>query len=213
MEEQQDPKNRLETLEVKKRELLDRMRKVNNAMRDKREEVIRLVPSLRGKAWLRGEKTKSAVDTIEFEISTQAFTPAQERMLLKKLKKAQEDMDAALKLDGMRGKVDEARKVMGSLAAERDALDAGLKAVRADLETTYKAILEGNANAFKQRNEKREGQRQQREGHRQDSERERFQRQKFDRRKEEEKENAQYMKQHDDFVPLEEIAEIKRKKE
>ena len=34
MEEQQDPKLKLEQLEARKRELLDRIRKVNGAMRD-----------------------------------------------------------------------------------------------------------------------------------------------------------------------------------
>lgn len=209
MESVEDPKQKLEALEAKKRELIDKIRNVNSSMRAKRDDVVKLVPSLRGRAWLHGERTKTAVDSIEFEISTSAYTPAQERLMLKRLKKAQGEMDEALKLEGVRGKVEAARKEMGELAAQRDAIDLELRTVRADLETTYKLILESNAAAYKQMKEKRQDQRREFEHSRRPQHRQ----QRPDRRKEEMNEMAPYMKQHDDFVSLEEIAEIKKKKE
>lgn len=215
MEEQANPQKKLEELEAKKRELIEKIRGANTQLRQKREEIIKLVPALRGKAWVSGKKTRTEVDDIEFEIATRAYTPAQERLMLKRLKKAQEEMDQAIKLDGVRDKVEVARKELEGFEKARNDIATELDKTRAELDTVYKEVLAKNRENYSKMQEKREGERRQRDDRR-DRERshqrfERGRRENAERRKEEMKEIEPYMKKHDDFVSLEEIAEIKKK--
>lgn len=216
MDSQKDANSsRMEELEAKKRELVSKIRQVNTELREKRQHIASLLPNIRGKGKMSGRRLVEEVEGIEFQISTTAFTPAQEKSLIKRLKKAKEELDAAMKVDGVREKLDAARVEISALDRQYLEIDGQIKAVRAELDTLYKDILSKNRQAFEQRQHAREERQRQDGERRQRNEREegfrRMRSERDSRRSEERKEMEPFMKEVDPFVSLEEIAEIKRK--
>ena len=195
---------KLEELEKEKRKLVARIKEIGAALREKRKELSILSGSVRGKGGLSGGRMKAEVEKIEFQISTSAYTPAQEKQLIKRLAGAQKVLADAMKVDGVREKLDAAKAQADVLSAEYYAVDGSLKRVRGELERLYTAIIEKNKESYQQARKARQDERNRRE---EEARRATV----AHRRKEERSENEPYMKEVDPFVSLEEIAEIKRK--
>ncbi len=130
-------RSRIEELEKKKSELIERIKQLNRRIRYKEYEQKALVPFL--------EKTKEVViaplrkrkRTMEFRIATAAYTPRIEKELLKEMRKIDEDLEKVKEVERARRKAKYVEKDISDGKTEIVTIETNLKVIRDDLKKMY----------------------------------------------------------------------------
>ncbi|VVB56837.1 Uncharacterised protein [uncultured archaeon] len=181
---------------ARKREIIDKLKESNSAIEKAKQELMAL-PQTGRPGRNSPERLEEQADRLEFQIATSAYTPAQEKALIRKLDVIRLELAAAKKEFETSGIGAEARKRLSDARNERRALVGELQTLRKEIDTIYKQLKDTDA--------QRAAERAERQTRRSAGEERRK------AREEERKEMEPYMKEVDPFVSLEEIAEIKRK--
>ncbi len=194
-----------------KHELIDQLRARNEQIAKIREAIQAIEPPQRDNGKDSPARISKSIDALDFQISTSAFTPAQEKELLRRMQILKTQLAEATKHDKTNVKLDEQYTLLRAELEARTSLRKQISAIGDELEALYQTIIREGAEHAKKRKEigeKRD------EAHVRHQEFESRRKERADRtrhREEERKELEPYMKAHDPFVSLEEIAEIKKK--
>ncbi len=149
MADEEEIRSKIEELEKRKAELIEKIKKINRRLRYKKYEQKALEPFL--------EQTKSVVvepfrrkkRILEFKISTQAYTPKLEREWLKEVKKVDKKLDELREVERARRKKRYIDKDITDAEEEVQHIEKELKSLRDDLKKLYDAMKEFKSAARK----------------------------------------------------------------
>lgn len=204
MENSQDPKQLMENKSREKKEKISTLRQVNKELAELQTQLDEAMPKDIANRGQSPAMLQKKIDKMEFHIATTAYTPAQEREMLREVQDARKEMQKANADDKTWGKVREIRSKLREKRQLRKDIRKNLDALSAELDVLYKSIIaqgtkdvENRKDMYKKREESKERS---------------FKHREFRQRKDaERKEMAPYMKEMDSFVSLEDIAEVKKK--
>jgi uncharacterized coiled-coil DUF342 family protein len=130
-------KKRIEELEQKKSELIEKIRALNKRLRYKEYEKKAFQPFLEQTKDVKIGPLRKEINMLEFKIATQAFTPKQERELLKRLKKLDAEFAKVRDIERARHKSRLIEKDIEAVQKEISVVDEELKKVRGELKKLY----------------------------------------------------------------------------
>ncbi|MEM4633657.1 MAG: hypothetical protein QW275_00715 [Candidatus Anstonellaceae archaeon] len=190
----------LDELITIRQQIIEQLKEKNPKLTQAKKELSELLPSLKGKGASKALELMKEEERIEFSIATEAYTPKQEKELLKRLRQIRAELSHHKELDAIRKQVEEKKAAVRQLVSEIKELEKKLAEARAACDAKYAEVLAERKAAFEKRQREKERQKQEqlnkmREMH------------KIKRQKEFQK----YAKNYDDTVSMEEIVEIERK--
>ncbi len=211
MEDLQSARAAMEQKTQRKRELINQLKGMNAKLMELREELNKHAPAAAPARRTPTQRLQEKAEHMEFVIGTSAYTPAQERAMLKELKLVQAQIGQASVQDKASAEVSALRAKLREQLTARAALQTELDALRSELETLYQVILKAGAERAQIHAQREEHKARQGERRAQDEGRRKVFDERRKAREEEKAEMAPYMKEVDPFVSMEEIAEIKKK--
>lgn len=204
MENQDNPKELMEAKSKLKKEKISILRQVNKQLADLQKELDEAMPKDQQARSQNPARLQERVDKMEFYISTSAYTPAQEREMLRQVQEMRKELKKALADDKTWGKVREIRSKLRDARNQRKEIRKELDGLTAELDTLYKAIIAQGAKTAEKR---RENEQKRTEFRERSYRREEYRKNQDAQRKE----MAPYMKEVDSFVSLEDIAIVNKK--
>ncbi len=142
MVEEEEVRARIDELEKKKAELIDKIKKINRRLRYKNYEKKALEPFLESTKDVVIEPYRRKKRILEFKISTQAYTPKLEREWLKEVKKVDEKLDELKDVERARRKKRYIEKDIEEGETEVKKIEEELKKIRNDLKKLYDRMRE-----------------------------------------------------------------------
>ncbi len=136
-EESEDVKGRIDTLESQKGELIEKIKALNRRIRYKKYEQKALQPFLEQTKDVEVAKYRKMKRSLEFKISTAAYTPAMERDLLKKMRKIDESLEEVREVERARRKIKYVEKDIEEGEKEITEIEEKLKVIRDELKGLY----------------------------------------------------------------------------
>lgn len=206
MSELQTAREKMEAKLARKKELLVRLHVIQARSEPLRGQLHAQGEKLRRLGGTYAlERLQAEAEKLEFSIATSAYTPAQEKELLKRMHGVQERLGAAKEKAKGWEESQKWRAELSVLLGERDAIRKELDGLRVELEALYQVIIRAGSQEILARREQQARTERKKEWAERDVERRK-------QRREEHDEMAPYLKDsHDSHVSLEEIAVIKKK--
>ena len=134
---EEELKTRIDELEGKKGELIDRIKALNRRIRYKKYEQKALQPFLEQTKDVQVAPWRKQKRALEFKISTAAYTPAMERELIKKMRKVDEKLDEVREVERARRKIRYVEKDITDGEKEITDIEVDLKEIREQLKKLY----------------------------------------------------------------------------
>jgi uncharacterized coiled-coil DUF342 family protein len=128
---------RIDELEKKKGELIERIKKLNRRIKYKKYEKKALQPFLEQTKDVQVAPFRKQKRALEFRISTAAFTPRMEKELLKKLKKVDDKLDEVREVERARRKIRYVEQDIVDGEKEIGTIEEGLRTIREELKKLY----------------------------------------------------------------------------
>lgn len=150
MESEDEVKTRIDELEGKKGELIERIKQLNRRIRYKKYEQKALQPFLEQTKNVQVAPYRKQKRALEFKISTAAFTPRMEKELIKQLKKVDEKLDEVKEVERARRKIRYVEQDIKDGEDEIGNIEKDLKVIREELRTLYEENKAMRATARKQ---------------------------------------------------------------
>ena len=132
-----DLKGQIDKLEGEKGELIDRIKALNRRIRYKKYEQKALQPFLEQTKNVEVAKFRKMKRSLEFKISTAAYTPQMERDLLKKMRKIDEQLEEVREVEKARRKIKYVEKDIEEGEKEIADIEEKLKSLREELKKLY----------------------------------------------------------------------------
>ncbi len=193
-----DIRAKINSLEEAKKKLIEEIKKLNARLRFKKYEEKKVSARLEGKEKIRAAPYFKMLRKLHFKVSTQAFTAAKEKELVKKIEEIEKKLPAALEVERARKKL---KLVKGDIeeAEKRIAeIDEELKKMREELKELYTKLNNLQYSSETNKRKRRRRKRRDKNG-------------KLEEDYEEDEEFDNYMKEVDEFISLEDIAIIEKK--
>lgn len=130
-------KTKIEELEKKKGELIDRIRQLNRRIRYKKFEQKALEPFLEQTKEVQIAPYRKQKRALEFKISTAAYTPKMEKELIKHLKKIDDELDKVKEVERARRKIRYVEQDILDGETEIGRIETELKVIRDELRKLY----------------------------------------------------------------------------
>lgn len=143
-------RTKVEELEKKKTELIDRIKQLNRRIRYKKYEQKALQPFLEQTKNVQVASYRKQKRALEFKISTAAYTPKMEKDLLKHLKKVDEQLDKVKEVERARRKIKYVESDISDGESEIAKIEIELKAIRDELKKYYDEMKTMRISARKQ---------------------------------------------------------------
>jgi uncharacterized coiled-coil DUF342 family protein len=137
MENEEELKTRIDELEGKKTELIERIKALNRRIRYKKYEQKALQPFLEQTKDVQIAPFRKRKRALEFKISTAAFTPRMEKELIKQLKKVDEKLEEVKEVEKARRKIKYVEQDIKDGEDEIVTIETELKTIRDELKTLY----------------------------------------------------------------------------
>jgi uncharacterized coiled-coil DUF342 family protein len=141
---------KIEGLEKKKSELIERIKQLNRRIRYKKYEQKALEPFLGQTRDVKIIPFRKQKRALEFRISTAAYTPRMEKELLKELKKVDDQLDKVKEVERARRKQMYVEKDILEGETEIGTIEVQLKSIREELKKFYDELKEIRIAARKQ---------------------------------------------------------------
>ncbi len=135
--QEEELKSRIDGLEEKKGTLIDRIKALNRRIRYKKYEQKALQPFLEQTKDVQIAPFRKMKRSLEFKISTAAYTPAMERELIKKMRKVDEKLEEVREVERARRKIKYVEKDIEDGEKEIEEIEVELKTIRDELKTLY----------------------------------------------------------------------------
>ncbi|VVC04320.1 Uncharacterised protein [Candidatus Bilamarchaeum dharawalense] len=130
-------KAKVDELEKKKSELIERIKQLNRRIRYKNYEQKALQPFLEQTKDVQVAPLRKQKRALEFKISTAAYTPKMEREILKHLKKVDEQLEKVKEVERARRKIKYVEQDISEGEAEIGKIETELKVIRDELKKYY----------------------------------------------------------------------------
>lgn len=143
-------KAKIDELEKKKGELIDRIKALNRRIRYKKYEQKALQPFLEQTKDVQVAPYRKMKRALEFKISTAAYTPAMEREMIKKMRKVDQKLEEVREVERARRKIRYVEKDIEEGEKEIGEIEVGLKTIRDELKGLYDEYKEIRAAARKE---------------------------------------------------------------
>lgn len=130
-------KAKVDELEKKKTELIERIKQLNRRIRYKKYEQKALQPFLEQTKDVQVASFRKQKRALEFRISTAAYTPKMERDILKHLKKVDEQLDKVKEVERARRKIRYVEQDITEGESEISRIEVELKVIRDELKKYY----------------------------------------------------------------------------
>lgn len=130
-------KAKVDELEKKKAELIERIKQLNRRIRYKKYEQKALQPFLEQTKDVQVAPLRKQKRALEFRISTAAYTPKMERDILKHLKKVDEQLDKVKEVERARRKIRYVEQDISEGESEISRIEVDLKVIRDELNKHY----------------------------------------------------------------------------
>jgi uncharacterized coiled-coil DUF342 family protein len=137
MATEEELRAKIEELEKKKAELIERIKALNRRIRYKKYEQKALVPFLEQTKDVRTGQFHKMKKAIEFKIATSAYTPKMERDLIKELRKVEEELGKVREVERARRKAMYVERDIAEGESEIVKIETELKVIREDLKKFY----------------------------------------------------------------------------
>lgn len=137
MESEDETKQRIDELEKKKAELIERIKQLNRRLRYKKYEQKALQPFLEQTKDVQIAPFRKKKRSLEFKISTAAFTPRMEKELIKQLKKVDEKLNEVKEVERARRKIKYVEQDIKEGEDEIGKIEVDLKVIREELKKLY----------------------------------------------------------------------------
>jgi chromosome segregation ATPase len=134
---EEELRTRIDDLEKRKAELIERIKKLNKRIRYKKYEQKAILPFLEQTKDVKVAPFRKQKRALEFKISTAAFTPRMERELLKKLKVVDEKLDEVKEVERARRKIKFVEQDITEGEKEIGVIEEELNGIRGELKTLY----------------------------------------------------------------------------
>jgi uncharacterized coiled-coil DUF342 family protein len=136
-ESEDEVKARIDELEGKKNELIERIKQLNRRIRYKKYEQKALQPFLEQTKDVQVAPFRKRKRALEFKISTAAYTPRMEKELIKQLKKVDEKLDEVREVERARRKIRYVEQDIQDGESEIGTIEVELKTIRDELRKLY----------------------------------------------------------------------------
>lgn len=140
MESEDDLKARIDELEKKKGELIERIQQLNRRVRYKKYEKKALEPFLEKTKDVQIAPFRKRKKALEFRISTSAYTPQMEREWLKEVRKIDEKLEELKEVEKARRKKRYVDQDIEDGEKEILTIEEGLKTIRTELRKLYDSM-------------------------------------------------------------------------
>ncbi|MFN7991457.1 MAG: hypothetical protein U0R44_04845 [Candidatus Micrarchaeia archaeon] len=130
-------KAKIDELEKKKAELIERIKALNRRIRYKKYEQKALEPFLEQTKEVQIAPYRKQKRALEFRISTAAYTPKMEKDLIKQLRKIDEELDKVKEVERARRKIKYVEKDITDGETEIVTIETELKVIRDELKKLY----------------------------------------------------------------------------
>lgn len=130
-------KAKIDELEKKKSELIERIKALNRRIRYKKYEQKALEPFLEQTKDVQVAPLRKQKRALDFRISTAAYTPKMEKDLLKQLKKVDEELDKVKEVERARRKIKYVLQDITDGETEITKIETELKVIRDELKKLY----------------------------------------------------------------------------
>jgi uncharacterized coiled-coil DUF342 family protein len=137
MTDEETLKTKIDELEKKKTELIDRIKQLNRRIRYKKYEQKALEPFLEQTKDVQIAPFRRQKRALEFRIATAAYTPKMEKELIKQLKKIDEQLDKVKEVERARRKIRYVEQDITEGESEIGKIEVELKAIRDELRKLY----------------------------------------------------------------------------
>jgi uncharacterized coiled-coil DUF342 family protein len=141
---------KIEELEKKKSELIDRIKQLNRRIRYKEYEEKALRPFLEQTKDVQIAPYRKQKRALEFKIATAAYTPKMEKELIKQLKKIDEQLDKYKEVERARRKIRYVEQDITDGKTEITQIETELKVIRDELRKLYDEMKTYRISARKQ---------------------------------------------------------------
>ncbi len=135
--EEETLKGKIDELEKKKSELIERIKALNRRIRYKKYEQKALEPFLEQTKEVQIAPYRKQKRALEFRISTAAYTPKMEKELIKQLRKIDEELDKVKEVERARRKIKYVEKDITDGEGEIVTIETELKIIRDELKKLY----------------------------------------------------------------------------
>jgi len=143
-------KSRIDELEKRKGELIDRIKQLNRRIRYKEYEEKALRPFLDQTKHVQIAPFRRQRRALEFKIATAAYTPKMEKELIKKLKKVDDELEKHKEVERARRKIRYVEKDILEGKEEIGKIEEELKTIRGELRKLYDDMKSYRISARKQ---------------------------------------------------------------
>jgi len=137
MESEEELKARIDELEKKKGDLIEKIKRLNRRVRYKKYEKKALEPFLEQTKDVHIAPFRKRKKALEFKISTSAYTPRMEREWLKEVRKIDEKLDELREVERARRKKRYVEQDIEEGEKEIVVIETDLKVIRTELRTLY----------------------------------------------------------------------------
>ena len=137
MASEDELRTRIEELEKKKSELIERIKQLNRRIRYKKYEQKALEPFLEQTKDVKIAPFHKMKRALEFKISTAAYTPKMEKELIKQLREVDKKLDEVREVERARRKIKYVEQDITEGESEIAKIEVDLKVIRDDLKKLY----------------------------------------------------------------------------
>ncbi|MBU0532906.1 hypothetical protein KKB44_05435 [Candidatus Micrarchaeota archaeon] len=137
MESEEELKGRIDELEKKKAELIERIKRLNRRIRYKKYEQKALQPFLEQTKEVQIAPHRKKKRALEFKISMAAYTPRMEKELIRQLKKVDDQLDEVKEIERARRKIRYVEQDIKEGEDEIGKIEVELKTIREELKKLY----------------------------------------------------------------------------
>ncbi|MFH0737726.1 MAG: hypothetical protein V1827_03940 [Candidatus Micrarchaeota archaeon] len=150
MTDEETLKTKIDELEGKKTELIDRIKALNRRIRYKEYEEKALKPFLEQTKDVQIAPYRKQRRALEFKIATAAYTPRMEKELIKQLKKIDEELEKHKEVERARRKIRYVEQDIVDGKSEITTIETELKTIRDELRKLYDEMKVYRISARKQ---------------------------------------------------------------
>jgi len=154
--ELRDINGKIAELERKKSEMIGKLHKVNDILRNKKMVAMAYAPYLEGKDEMRAGPLRKKAEELEFRISTEAFDRHKEAEMIKELKETEKKLKKAIEVEKRRKGKMYAEANAAGLEKERSELEGQLIPLRLELRRLYALARKGKEKRERKESERRE---------------------------------------------------------
>lgn len=137
MEDLEEVKKKIDELEHKKNALIDEIKKLNERKKYKEYERRVIEPFVEKTKDVQVGYLKKQMRALDFRISTQAYTPQKERLILRELKKVEEEYAKVREVERSRRKLVLVKQDIDEVDGKITNIDTNLKQIREELKDLY----------------------------------------------------------------------------